>query len=337
VLKHDGSVPTPPRNRRRAGAPEFIEPMMARAVPALPEGPQWLYELKLDGYRALVLKDGARVEIRSRRGTNLTASYPTVATAAKKLNAQSVVLDGEVVAVDGSGRPSFQALQHRGAHPGHEIVFYAFDVLHLNGADLTGERLEDRVLRVPAIVKDSGLLASLPLPGTVAEIAAAVRQLGLEGIIAKRRDSRYISGERSDAWQKFRLDQQQEFVVGGYRPGNHGVDALIVGYYDDGALRYAAKVRAGFTPHLRREVVARLRELHIAKCPFSELPNTKRSRWGAGITAEDMKEIQWVKPQQLVQIRFVEWTADGHLRHASFLGLRDDKNPQDVRREEPAS
>lgn len=310
--------------------------MMARAVPALPEGPQWLYELKLDGYRALILKNGANVEIRSRRGTNLTASYPTVAGAAKRLKAETVVLDGEVVAVDDSGRPSFQALQHRSAHPGHEIAFYAFDVLYLDGVDLTGKPLEDRVARVPAIVKGSGLLVSLPLPGTVSEIAAAVRQLGLEGIIAKRRDSRYISGERSDAWQKFRLDRQQEFVIGGYRLGNHGVDALIVGYYDDGALRYAAKVRAGFTPHLRREALARLKGLHISQCPFSDLPNTKRSRWGAGITAEDMKEIQWVKPQQLAQVRFVEWTADGHLRHASFLGLRDDKNPRDVRREEPA-
>jgi ATP-dependent DNA ligase len=122
-------------------------------------------------------------------------------------------------------------------------------------------------------------------------------------------------------------------VVGGYRPGTHGVDALIVGYYEDGRLRYAGKVRAGFTPHVRRDVFEALKPLHAAKCPFIDLPSSKTSHWGAGITADEMIEMQWLKPKLVAQIRFVEWTAEGHLRHAAFLGLRSDRAARDVVRE----
>jgi bifunctional non-homologous end joining protein LigD len=161
----------------------------------------------------------------------------------------------------------------------------------------------------------------------------AVQSLGLEGVIAKRRTSRYTPGERSAAWIKLKLDRQQEFVVGGYRPGPNGVDALLVGYNEGKDLRFAGKVRAGFTPHVRREVHERLRTLHTSRCPFVDLPNSKSSHWGGGVTAEQMREMQWVKPVPVAQIRFVEWTADGHLRHAAFLGLRSDKTARAVRRE----
>jgi DNA ligase D-like protein (predicted ligase) len=308
--------------------------MTARVVPALPEGDEWIYEVKFDGYRALLMKDGQHVQLRSRNNKDLTSAYPSVGKAALRLNAGTVVLDGEIVAVDAKGHPSFQALQHRAAHPGHAIVFYAFDVIHLDGRDLTRLPLGERKARLPAIVDGSRILLSHALPGTATEVIDAVQRLGLEGVIAKRKDSPYQAGLRSDAWRKLKLDKQQEFVIGGYRPGGHGVDALLVGFYEGRALKFAGKVRAGFTPHLRREVFAQLEPLHTARCPFSDLPNSKASHWGGGVTAEQMAEMQWVTPRLVTQIRFVEWTADQHLRHAAFLGMRDDKAPKDVRRED---
>jgi DNA ligase D-like protein (predicted ligase) len=307
--------------------------MVATNVRQLPEGEQWIYEVKLDGYRALAMKNGSRVQIRSRNNKDLTAPYPTVSAAASRLRAETAVIDGEIVAVDSRGRPSFQALQNRSSYPDHRIVFYAFDVLHLNGDDLTRLPLEERKMRLDDVVRDSGILVSHSLPGTATRVIEAVRSLGLEGVIAKRKDSRYVPGVRGDAWVKLKLDRQQELVIGGYRPGPHGIDALLVGYYDGRQLRFAGKVRAGFTPHIRAEVFARLKPLHAARCPFADLPNSKTSHWGGGVTPEQMKDMQWVKPKLVAQIRFVEWTVDHHLRHAAFLGLRDDKTPREVVRE----
>ena len=306
---------------------------MARLTDKLPEGEQWTYEVKWDGYRALLLKNGERVRLVSRKDNDLTATYPTIEAAGRKLNAESAMLDGEIVALDPKGKPSFQALQHRSAHRNYAVVFYAFDLLHFNGDDLTRLPLADRRTRLPSIVKGSGILLSEPLPGTPQQVIEAVSRVGLEGVVAKRTDSRYQSGERSGAWVKLKLDKQQEFVVGGYRPGPNGVDALLVGYYEGKQLRFAGNVRAGFTPHLRREVFEPLRPLSIATCPFVDLPNSKSSHWGGGVTAEQMAEMTWVKPKLVAQIRFVEWTNDGHLRHASFLGLRIDKRASEIRRE----
>ena len=307
--------------------------MAAAVVDRLPEGDDWLYEVKFDGYRALLIKRGDRVEIRSRNEKDLTATYPAVAAAARRLAADTAVIDGEIVAVDAAGRPSFQALQHRSAHPEHAIVFYAFDLLHLDGEDLSSMPLEERRKKLPPVLDESGILLSIELPGTSRQVIDAVRSLGLEGVIAKRRASRYTPGERSAAWVKLKLDRQQEFVVGGYRPGPHGVDALLVGYHEGRDLLFAGKVRAGFTPHLRREVFERLGPLQASRCPFADLPNSKTSHWGGGVTAEQMREMRWVKPVLVAQIRFVEWTADGHLRHAAFLGVRADKKARAVVRE----
>ncbi len=306
--------------------------MAATLVDELPAGDGWLYEVKLDGYRALVMKDGARVRLRSRNDKDLTAAYPTIAAAGARLGARSAVVDGEIVAVDAQGRPSFQALQNRGAHAGHTIVFYAFDLLHADGEDLTRTPLAARKERLAGVVRDSGILLSASLPGTASQVIAAVQQLGLEGVVAKRKNSIYTPGIRSDCWLKLKLDRQQEFVVGGYRPGTHGVDALLVGFYADDGLRFAGKVRAGFTPHTRREVFAKLQRLHARRCPFVDLPNSKTSHWGGGVTPEQMSEMQWVRPSLVAQIRFVEWTVDNHLRHSAFLGLRGDKAAREVTR-----
>ena len=316
-------------------APAFVAPMAARVVDSLPDGADWLYEVKFDGYRALVIKDGPRVQIRSRNDKDLTAAYPEIASAARRLRADQAVVDGEVVAVDAHGRPSFQALQHRSAHPSHAIVFYAFDLLHRDGRDLLLEPLHARRSELAEVLDGSGLLLSVDLPGTAGQVIDAVRSLSLEGVIAKRRTSRYTPGERGTAWVKLKLDKQQEFVVGGYRPGVNGVDALLVGYYAGRQLRFAGKVRAGFTPQVRRDVAAALAPLHADACPFTDLPNSKTSHWGGGVTAGQMNEMQWLRPRAVAQIRFVEWTADGHLRHTAFLGLRKDKKATSVGRELP--
>jgi DNA ligase D-like protein (predicted ligase) len=309
--------------------------MAAQSVSKLPEGDDWLYELKLDGYRTLLLKDGDRIQIRSRNDKDLTRMYPRVAAAARKLKADQAILDGEIVALDAAGRPSFQTLQHRGANPTHQIVFYAFDVLHVNGRDVTCEPLIQRRARLPAIVgQDATIRLSQVLPGSAADVVKAVRAAGLEGVIAKRKDSIYQPGERSADWVKLKLERQQEFVIGGYRPaGSQGVDALLVGYYEGRDLRFAGKVRAGLVPHVRRELRKQLEPLEIDECPFVNLPDAKSSRWSGGITADQMSEMHWVRPKLVARIRFVEWTAEGRLRHAAFLGLRTDKAAKMVRRE----
>jgi bifunctional non-homologous end joining protein LigD len=313
--------------------PAFIRPMAAQLVQSLPDGKDWIFELKLDGYRALLMKDGDRLQIRSRNDKDLTRSYPTVAAAGHRLTAKQAIVDGEIIALDAQGRPSFQTLQHRTSHPNHQIVFYAFDVLHLDGRNLTLDPLHKRRARLPALIEGSGILFSQDLPGRASDIVRAVRRLGLEGVIAKRRTSRYQPGERSEDWVKLKLDRQQEFVIGGYRPGYGSVDALVIGYYEDKQLKFAGKVRAGLVPHARREVFARLKALHTPRCPFADLPTTGKSRWGGGIPMAEMSEMQWTKPVLVVQIRFVQWTADGRLRHASFLGVREDKTAKDVHRE----
>ena len=309
--------------------------MAALAVKKLPEGDEWLYELKWDGYRALLIKDGEDVQVRSRNDKDLTAMYPGIATAGRRQKIKQIVLDGELVALGEDGRPSFQALQHRSSHQKHRIVFYAFDVLYADGQDLTGERLEVRRARLPALVSPDGVLRlSQDLPGSAADIVKALRAADIEGVIAKRRDSTYQPGERSTDWVKLKLERQQEFVIGGYRPdGVNGLDALLVGYYQGKDLRFAGKVRAGLVRHVRREVLGKLKPLQIQDCPFANLPDTDVGRWGAGITADQMREMHWTKPQLVAQIRFVEWTAESRLRHAAFLGLRLDKAAKEVRRE----
>ena len=316
-------------------APAFVTPMAAQAVKVLPQGPEWLYEPKLDGYRALLLKNEAQIRILSRNEKDLTAMYPGIAAAGLRLNAGQMVIDGEIVALAEDGRPSFQALQHRASHPKHWIVFYAFDVLYLNGRDLMGEPLVKRRAKLPEITgQNPSVRISRDLPGSAAAIVQALRAAGIEGVVAKRRNSPYQPGERSSDWLKLKLEQQQELVIGGYRPqGSTGLDALLVGYYEARTLQFAGKVRAGFTPHIRRELVERLKPLATAECPFANLPDTSTGRWGGGITAEQMREMQWTRPELVAQVRFTEWTADNRLRHAAFLGLRFDKVAREVRRE----
>jgi ATP-dependent DNA ligase len=172
------------------------------------------------------------------------------------------------------------------------------------------------------------LEASLP------DLIRSVKSQGLEGIVAKRLDSRYEPGQRSGAWQKMRINQGQEFVIGGYTPSGRSFDAIIFGYYDgEGRLVYVARTRSGFTPASRDDLYKRFRGLETAKCPFVNLPEERTGRWGVGLTAERMTECRWLKPVLVGQFEFVEWTPDGHLRHSRFIALREDKNARHVRRD----
>jgi bifunctional non-homologous end joining protein LigD len=310
--------------------------MLAVSAATLPTGAEWSYEVKWDGYRAQGVKNGTAVSLASRNLKNITRQFPGVAQAVSRVPAKSAVIDGEVVALDAEGRPSFQALHHS-TTAGLTVVFYAFDLLHLNGKDLTRAPLDDRraaLRQIVAATADPALLLSDPLPGTPEQIASAVRRLGLEGVVAKRRRSAYAAGRRSDAWVKVRFAKRQEFVIGGYKPNTTNFDSLLVGYFDGAKLVCAGKVRSGFTPHLRIEVFREVRPLEATRCPFVNLPSTKISHWGEGITAEEMETLHWVKPLRVAEVSFAEWTRDGSLRHAAFVGLRNDKPPRDVRRED---
>jgi bifunctional non-homologous end joining protein LigD len=304
--------------------------MMATPAPALPVGDDWSYEVKWDGYRTLALKDGPRVRLFSRNLKDVTGAYPSVVRTLQELTATAALVDGELVAIDEQGRPSFQALHHQAAHV---VVYYAFDLLLLGGRDLTREPLDARRKQLAATAAGTSILLSEPLPGTPAQIERAVRELGLEGVVAKRRSSRYEAGRRSDKWLKVKFSRRQEFVVGGYKPSNSGFDSVLVGYYERRRLYYAGKVRAGFTTHSRGELMRRLAPIGRRSCPFANLPSTKSSHWGEGVTPEDMAALKWVTPSVVVEVAFTEWTRDNNLRHAAYAGLREDKLAREVKRD----
>ena len=174
---------------------------------------------------------------------------------------------------------------------------------------------------------------SCELDGTLSDLIHSVKHHGLEGLVAKRRDSWYEPGQRSGAWMKMRVNQGQPFVISGYTLGTKTFDAVIFGYYQDGRLLYAGRTRNGFTLS-SREQLFKFRGLAIESCPFANLPEATGGRWGEGLTAEKMKECRWLRPELVGQFEFVEWTLDGHLRHSRFVALREDKEPKEVRREE---
>jgi len=182
-------------------------------------------------------------------------------------------------------------------------------------------------------VKDKRIRACDYVEAAPNDLLAAVREQGLEGIIGKQKDSHYQPGKRSGAWIKYRVNRGQEFVIGGYFPGPHGFDSLIVGYYDGEKLMYVARTRNGFVPASRRQVFSKLKHLVTAACPFVNLPETRRSRFGEELNAEKMKKAVWLRPEAVAQIEFLEWTEGDRLRHSKFGGLREDKNPRSVVRE----
>jgi DNA ligase D-like protein (predicted ligase) len=314
--------------------PRFIEPMLLLRMEVLPEGAEWGYEIKLDGYRALAFKTGGKLSLRSRNDNDFAQRYRSIARALASLPDDTAV-DGEIVALDGAGKPSFNALQNYGSSKA-DLIYYIFDVMVLAGKDVMVEPLAKRrdLLEKKVLPKLAEPVRYSPaLKASLADLIQSVKAQGFEGLVAKRQDSQYQPGMRTGAWRKMRVNQGQELVIAGYTPSSKNFDALVIGYYQEGRLMYAARTRNGFTPASRAELFRKLKPLEVEDCPFANLPEKKAGRWRAGLTAEKMRECRWLEPKLVAQFEFVEWTDGNHLRHTKFVALRDDKKAKDVVRE----
>ena len=279
-------------------------------------------------------RTGGTIHLRSRNDNDFSRRYPAVVKGLAKLQDETVI-DGEIVALDEEGRPSFNALQN---HAGSAAVyFFVFDVLILAGRDVMREALDARrrLLEQKILPRLNAPVRYVPpLDARLPVLIESVKAQQLEGLVAKQRDSRYEPGLRSGAWLKMRINRGQEFVIGGYTVGTKTFDALIVGYYDGGRLIYAARTRNGFTPAMRGQLVRKFRGLEITRCPFANLPEAKSGRWGQGLTAQKMADCRWLEPVLVAHIEFLEWTGENHLRHTRFIGLREDKASREVVRED---
>ena len=313
---------------RKTRLPEIMPFQLATLTDRSPAGDEWLNEIKLDGFRMQCRIEKGKAQLLTRTGQDWTHRFPDVAHAAAQLPVRSVLLDGELVALQPDGRSSFQLLQ-RALNEGAEatLAYYAFDLLYLDGYDLSAAPLETR--------KDTlkRVLEPMPQGGTVrysdhvvgggpAFYDAACR-LGLEGMIAKRRAGPYRAGRGGD-WLKVKCLHRQEFVIGGYTDpsgSRPGFGALLLGVYEDKRLVYAGRVGTGFNTALLKTLAARLKSLQQGRSPFhNRVPGP-------------LRDVHWVRPELVAEIAFTEWTSDGVLRHPSFQGLREDKTPTDVKRE----
>jgi DNA ligase D-like protein (predicted ligase) len=322
-----------PTKIRQRVEPAFIEPMQCKPVTALPVGEKWTFEIKLDGYRCIAVRRGGELTLFSRHQKVLNTRFPRVVDALASLESD-FVLDGELVALDAQGKPSFQVLQNNLSRS-LPIYFYCFDLLNRDGETLISFPLEERrkLLHKMLPTPKHPLRLSPLLQAPLDQVLEAARKLGLEGIVGKQLSSIYEPGERSGAWIKLRTNMEQEFVIGGYVPGSRGFDALLVGVYENKELIFAAKVKNGFVHRVRDEIFSTLKALQVAKCPFKNLPEKKSSRWGESLTEEKMDQCRWIKPKLVCKVAFVEWTDSGHLRHCTFVGMRDDKKAAEVVRE----
>jgi bifunctional non-homologous end joining protein LigD len=278
------------------------------------------------------------VELISRNNKELGSKFPSVIAALRKLPCQQLVLDGEVVALDEKGRSSFQLLQRAGDIGSKgALIYYAFDLLNVNGRDTSGLPLMKRKALLKTLIggKSDTILVSDVLSGSIPDLSAAMQQMGLEGLIAKKRDSKYEAGLRSGAWIKFKWGQEQEFVIGGYTDPEGSrpyFGSVLVGYYDGPRLIFVAKVGTGFNTKLLKSLYDRFQRMRTEKTPFANLPER-----GGVIGPSQMRFCRWVEPELVCQVRFTEWTSDNHLRQPVFLGLREDKEPREVVREVPGS
>lgn len=317
---------------------KFIPPMKALSVEQVPEGP-WRLEIKFDGYRAIAVINRGEVELWSRNHNRLDEHYPEIVAALKGLPCANAVIDGEIVALDEKGHSRFQLLQNRAGAAAIPIVYYAFDLLHHDGRSLLAAPIEERQIALEVLIgQRAGPVRFSPVFDVPpAKLLGEVRRKGLEGIIAKTPGSPYEPERRSGTWLKCKVHGEQEFVIGGFTPPRNRREhfgAILVGYYDGGDLHYAGKVGSGFDrgqlASLHREFLQR----RTTACPFVDLPQARQPRYGAGMTKAAMREVTWIKPQLVAQIQFTEWTNEASLRHPVFLGLRTDKKPKEVVREQ---
>jgi bifunctional non-homologous end joining protein LigD len=310
--------------------PTELRPMLADTEAAPRSNPEWLYEPKLDGYRVIAFVRDANVRLQSRRGIDLTAVFPEItADLALQANDQ-MVLDGEIVALDAGGRPSFNALQNRVqlktasdiARAQHEApaVLVCFDLLHFGGVNLRGTAYVDRRRYLSQCLLPSTHIQLVHVATNAEQLYAAATASGFEGIVAKRKNSIYQAGKRSSAWLKIKSTQTAEFVVGGYTKGKgerEPLGALLLGYWNGGKLHYAGHVGSGLTNDIIDDLGKRMVELARKRPPFVEEVPLHRP-------------TQWLEPQLVAEVTFQDWTPDGLLRAPVFIRLRDDIGPQDV-------
>jgi bifunctional non-homologous end joining protein LigD len=295
--------------------------MLLKLVPSLPEGEHWRYEVKWDGYRCIAVVERGEARLWSRNERDLGRRFPVLVEALAKLPVRSVVLDGEIVVLDEAGKPDFEALQYSEPARATRLYFYAFDLLHLDGADQTRLPLAERRARLEALLASPPAhVLSSTLDGTPETLVPAVRAQGLEGIVAKDARSLYEPGKRSGKWQKFKLNLEDEFVIGGFIPSaNGGIETLVLGLAEGAALRYVASLPLHMPLRARREVRARLETTATTRQPFAEIPTRKAGgSWhtGSGMTPEELALTVWVEPRYRAEVSFLEWTKGGFLRHA---------------------
>jgi len=318
--------------------PAKLAPMQAETADAPFNRPNWLWEPKLDGYRVLAFVTAQGVKLRSRRGLELSAAFPALSAELAKQGVDGMILDGEIVAFDAAGKPSFNALQNRvqlktprelaAADQSTPAVFFAFDLLHFAGIDLQHAHYEDRRRYLAQCLMPSPLVHLVHAEEDGVALHAAAIASGFEGVIGKRKDSRYESGRRSAAWLKVKPTHSADFVIGGYTRGKGSrapLGALLVGYCDKARnLHFASHVGSGFDERSLNQVQARLEPLKMRTCPFVEKPEVNAP-------------TTWVRPELVAEVKFQEWTGDGALRAPVFLRLRDDIDAKSVRRTEPSS
>ena len=316
---------------RRSALPKFIAPQLATLVKAPPSRDEWVHELKFDGYRMLCHLDRDEVRFWSRNGKDWTSKFPNLSAAAKTIHAETAIIDGEVVIFDRDGRSNFQKLLHAiGSGGGAKFCFQAFDLIYINGLDLLRVTLEDRKRLLRSLF--SSLSVSGPLrfsdhvEGNGALFFEHACKTGIEGIVSKLRTSQYDSA-RNRSWLKVKCNKRQEFVIAGYTDSSKGMPgfgALILGVYEDGRLIYAGRVGTGFSIKQRIDLKLRLDQFSRETSAFSVVPRDP-----------GLREAHWIEPKIVAEVSFIEWPSDGSIRHPSFQGLREDKYPQEVRRELP--
>jgi bifunctional non-homologous end joining protein LigD len=315
--------------------PRDLSPMLAVAGSLPPDDDHWSYEVKWDGVRALVAVDGGRITLTSRIGNDVTSHYPELRGLGLQLGSRQALLDGEIVAFNADGRSDFGLLQARMhvAKPGAAlqrstpVQLLLFDVLHLDGRSLLDESYDDRRAALEALDLDGAQWSVPPaFAGGGQALLDATRAQGLEGIVAKRRDSTYQPGRRSDCWLKVKHIRRTSAVIAGWKPGEGGragrIGSLLLGVQGPQGLEYAGHVGTGFTATTLRQLAALLEPLRRDDSPFS-----------TPVPRPQAKDAIWVEPQLVAEIDYTEWTKDGRLRHPSYKGLRDDYDPKDVRRE----
>jgi bifunctional non-homologous end joining protein LigD len=282
---------------------------------------QWSFEGKWDGYRVLVDANRGKLNLRSRRGRDVTGEYPQFEALAADLADHHVILDGEAVALDASGVPSFSEMQNRARST--RVEYWAFDILHLDGRSLMRAKYSDRRRLLEALAEGGGLIVPDRLPGDGPEAMEHARKQGWEGVVAKKRDSTYQPGRRSSSWIKDKIWCTQEVVIGGWRQGeggrSSGIGALMLGIPQDGGLHFAGRVGTGFTEKELAKLKDMLKPLETDESPF----NTR-------LPTQDAKGVTFVRPELVGEVRYSERTSDGRLRQPSWRGLRPDKEPEEV-------